>query len=256
MPIRHAVGRAVILNGTAFTIVGVTPKEFFGERVRRPPDFWVPLIFQPQIELRPSTLDRSDTYWLSLIGRLSSGATRAQAQAAATASLRQFLTNAAGAKPSDGADRADQGFAHRARRRRRRRVGPPVSLFGAAAHSSRGRRARPADRLRERRQPAAVTRGGAAGRDDGPHGARRDARAAGRPAADGKPAPVGARRNLRRPARPLAGRRRRRRHRRQDVAPSRVARRPGPRVHAWRSRALPACCSASRPQSRPGAPIW
>jgi len=98
----NAVGHTVLLNGTAFTIVGVTPKEFFGERVRRPPDFWVPLVFQPQIELRPSTLDRGDTYWLSLIGRLSSGATRAQAQAAATASLRQFLTNAAGAKPSDG----------------------------------------------------------------------------------------------------------------------------------------------------------
>jgi len=97
----RAVGQAILLNGTAFTIVGVTPREFFGERVRRPPDFWVPLVFQPQIELRPSTLDRSDTYWLSLIGRLSSGATRAQAQAAATASLRQFLTNAAGAKPSD-----------------------------------------------------------------------------------------------------------------------------------------------------------
>ena len=95
-----AVGKVVMLNGSAFTIVGVTPKEFFGERVRRPPDFWAPLAFQPQIELRPSTLDRTDTYWLSLIGRLSNGATRLQAQTASTAALRQFLTHAAGAKPS------------------------------------------------------------------------------------------------------------------------------------------------------------
>jgi predicted permease len=95
-----AVGRVALLNGTAFTIVGVAPREFFGERVRRPPDFWVPLAFQPQIELRPSTLDRADTYWLNLIGRLSPGATRAQAQVAATASLRQFLTGAAGTQPS------------------------------------------------------------------------------------------------------------------------------------------------------------
>jgi predicted permease len=94
----QAVGKTVYLNGAAFTIVGVTPPEFFGERVRRPPDFWMPLVFQPQIELRPSFLDRTDTYWLFLVGRLSGTATRAQAQAAATTSLRQFLTNQEGSK--------------------------------------------------------------------------------------------------------------------------------------------------------------
>jgi predicted permease len=85
------IGRAVLLNKTAFTIVGVTPPEFFGERVRRPPDIWVPLSFQPDIEARPSVLTRSDTYWLSLIGRLANGATRAQAQTAATTAIQQFL---------------------------------------------------------------------------------------------------------------------------------------------------------------------
>ncbi|HTK29395.1 MAG TPA: ABC transporter permease [Vicinamibacterales bacterium] len=86
------VGRVATINGTAFTIAGVLPADFFGERVRRPPDFWVPLAFQPQVELRASALDRKDTYWLSLIGRLSPGATRAGAQAAATAALQRFLT--------------------------------------------------------------------------------------------------------------------------------------------------------------------
>ena len=37
------IGKGVVLNETPFTIVGVTPQEFFGERVRRPPDFWLPL---------------------------------------------------------------------------------------------------------------------------------------------------------------------------------------------------------------------
>jgi predicted permease len=96
-----AIGTVVLLNGTAFTIVGVTPPEFFGERLRRAPDFWTPLAFQPQIELRPSALVRSDTYWLNLIGRLAPGATRAQAQSAATPALRQFLTNAQGATIDD-----------------------------------------------------------------------------------------------------------------------------------------------------------
>jgi len=93
-----AIGKIVYLNGAPFTIVGVTPPEFFGERVRRSPDFWMPLVLQPQIELLPSYLQRTDAYWLYLIGRLSPGATRAQAQAATTAALQQFLTNKEGSK--------------------------------------------------------------------------------------------------------------------------------------------------------------
>src|ERR1700704_2797143 len=44
----QVVNREVILNGTSFTIVGVAPPEFFGVRVRRSPDFWIPLVFQAQ----------------------------------------------------------------------------------------------------------------------------------------------------------------------------------------------------------------
>ncbi|MGB7493139.1 MAG: ABC transporter permease [Candidatus Acidiferrum sp.] len=91
-----AVGKIVYLNDSAYTIAGVTPPEFFGERIRRAPDFWVPLAFQPQVELLPPYCDRTDQYWLLLIGRLSRGATRAQAQTAMTAALQQFLTNKEG----------------------------------------------------------------------------------------------------------------------------------------------------------------
>ncbi len=96
-----AIGKVAILNGTSFTIVGVTPPEFFGERVRRPVDFWVPLTFQPQIELRPSFITQTNYYWLNLIGRLQHGATRTQAQAACTVALQQFLTNKEGSKLTD-----------------------------------------------------------------------------------------------------------------------------------------------------------
>jgi predicted permease len=91
-----AVGKVVILNGLPVTIVGVAPSEFFGERVRAAPDFWLPFVFQPQIELRESYLERSDTYWLSLMGRLQPGATREQARIAATIALQQYLTSQAG----------------------------------------------------------------------------------------------------------------------------------------------------------------
>ena len=53
------VGKTVIINGTNFTVVGITPPEFFGERVRRPPDYWLPLSFQPQIELQKSFLRKN-----------------------------------------------------------------------------------------------------------------------------------------------------------------------------------------------------
>ena len=96
----NAVGKVAVLNGTAFTIVGVTPAEFFGERVRPAPDYWLPLNFQPQIEQRASFLDRTDTYWLSLLGRLRPGATREQAQEATTVALQQLLTSKAGSQTS------------------------------------------------------------------------------------------------------------------------------------------------------------
>jgi predicted permease len=87
----RAIGSVTMVNGMAFTIVGVTPREFFGERVRRPPDFWIPLVFHPQVEVRPSYLERTDSYWLNLIARLAPGVTPREAQTAATTALQQFL---------------------------------------------------------------------------------------------------------------------------------------------------------------------
>jgi predicted permease len=90
------IGRSVLLNGTGFTIVGVMPEEFIGTRMRRSPDFWMPLAFQPQIELRKSYLDDKNVYWLNMIGRLKPGVQIAQAQATANVELRQYFTERAG----------------------------------------------------------------------------------------------------------------------------------------------------------------
>jgi predicted permease len=92
------VGKSFIINGTNFTVVGITPPEFFGERVRRPPDFWLPLSFHPQVELRESFLQDNEAYWLMVIGRLKPGVSMDQAQAAVNLSLRQFLTEQAGSE--------------------------------------------------------------------------------------------------------------------------------------------------------------
>jgi len=106
---QQVVGKTVLLNGTAFTIVGVMPPSFFGVRVRRSPDFWVPLAFHPQIELRKSFLEEKKAYWLNLVGRLKPGVSIAQAQAVETAQLQQFLTDQAGSKQTDEIKKSIQG---------------------------------------------------------------------------------------------------------------------------------------------------
>ena len=102
------VGKDVLLNGTSFTVVGIMPPQFFGERVRRSPDFWLPLSFQPQIDLRKSYLDDQNAYWLNLLGRLKPATTIEQAQASINVGLRQFLTDQAGSQLTDSRRRGIQ----------------------------------------------------------------------------------------------------------------------------------------------------
>ena len=67
------VNKEVMLNGTSFTIVGIMPPEFFGVRVRRSPDIWMPLAFHPQIEMRKSFLDDPECTGSILWAGLSPG---------------------------------------------------------------------------------------------------------------------------------------------------------------------------------------
>ena len=102
------VGKRFVINGTTFTIVGVMPKEFFGERVRRPPDFWLPLSLHPQVELRDSFLENDQAYFLMVMGRLKPGVTIEQAQVSVNLKLRQFLTDAAGSQLTEQRQRGIQ----------------------------------------------------------------------------------------------------------------------------------------------------
>lgn len=106
---QSVVGKAMTINGVSFTVVGVAPEEFFGERVRKSPDFWVPLSFQPQIEMRKSSLDDKETFWLTLMGRLKPGVSIQQAQTSSTLALKQFLTEQGGGQPNDDLKRSIQG---------------------------------------------------------------------------------------------------------------------------------------------------
>ena len=78
---RHVIGRGIFLDGHAFTILGVTPPDFYGIEVGRTFDVAVPLGSEPIIRGAESTLDRRSTWWLRIVGRLAPGQTIADAEA-------------------------------------------------------------------------------------------------------------------------------------------------------------------------------
>ncbi len=69
------VGASFQINGQPFTIVGITPPGFFGERLEGDPaSFWMPLNKEPQVLGTNSVLDAPELDWLNLIGRIQPGA--------------------------------------------------------------------------------------------------------------------------------------------------------------------------------------
>src|SRR5262249_25581799 len=87
------VGETLIVNGVAFSIIGVAAPEFFGVTVGRAPDIWMPAMMQGAIQYRgnssSSTSDLNKPWpnqinisWVQLVGRLRPGVGAAQARAA------------------------------------------------------------------------------------------------------------------------------------------------------------------------------
>src|ERR1700749_64597 len=65
------MGAGLIINGQAFTLVGVTPPAFCGDRVQSiPPSFFLPLNTEPLITPTGTILEESSLDWLDLIGRV------------------------------------------------------------------------------------------------------------------------------------------------------------------------------------------
>jgi len=75
-----AVGRAISLDGHPFTVIGVTPRDFFGVQVGRAFDVAVPLGTEPIIRGAESALDRRSNWWLTVIARLAPGQSLEEAQ--------------------------------------------------------------------------------------------------------------------------------------------------------------------------------
>jgi predicted permease len=103
------IGRTINIGATAYTVIGITPREFFGTTVGEAPDMWVPLAMEEQ--LPPGRKGRNKDLFqsLNLIARLKDGVTRAQAEAEVNVLFKQTLQEYAGAEPSEEKLRDIQG---------------------------------------------------------------------------------------------------------------------------------------------------
>src|SRR5438876_1722018 len=88
---RSVIGSVFNLNDKPFTVVGIAPPGFFGDSLRNtPPDFFLPLNSEPYVQ-SDADLNKVDTHWLELIGRIQPGANPASIEAEMQVELKQWL---------------------------------------------------------------------------------------------------------------------------------------------------------------------
>ena len=86
-----AIGSVFNINDKPFTLVGITPPGFFGDSLRNsPPDFFLPLNTEPLVE-SDADLNKIDTHWLELIGRIRPGTNASSIEGEMRVELRQWL---------------------------------------------------------------------------------------------------------------------------------------------------------------------
>ncbi len=89
-----AVGQAVLVNDNRFTIVGVTPAEFFGVNPQEQEDIYLPVHTNLLLEVfgDPKAKYAEGTYyWIQMMGRLRPGVARERAQAALAPMFQHFV---------------------------------------------------------------------------------------------------------------------------------------------------------------------
>jgi macrolide transport system ATP-binding/permease protein len=91
-----AAGQPILVNNVAFTVIGVTPSEFFGVDPAAAPDVYLPM--RAELLLNPDAARKyqdQNHYWLQMMGRLRPGMDRSQAQPALEGPFRQWVATTA-----------------------------------------------------------------------------------------------------------------------------------------------------------------
>jgi len=86
------VGSTVFIQTRPFTVAGIAPSGFFGDRVTDvPADFWMPLSSEPYVRGSSTILHQAEANWLYPLGRVRPGTNIGVLQAKLSAALRQWM---------------------------------------------------------------------------------------------------------------------------------------------------------------------
>jgi predicted permease len=88
-----AIGQPVLVDNVPFTVIGVTPPEFFGVDPAAAPDLYLPLHTNLLVDGARAAGRYPDKnfYWIEMMGRLRPGVSMAQAQAALAPRFHQWV---------------------------------------------------------------------------------------------------------------------------------------------------------------------
>jgi len=88
------VGSTIYVQTRPFTVVGIAPPGFFGDRVSdNPPSFWLPIQLEPYVVGEASAiLHHADSHWLYPLGRVKPGTNIGTLQTKLSVALRQWLS--------------------------------------------------------------------------------------------------------------------------------------------------------------------
>ena len=85
------VGGSFAFNGQAFTVIGVVPPGFYGDRMESVPAFWLPLNAEVAIDGPTNLVQFPEQDWLDVTGRIAPGANPKQLEAKLQVELKQWL---------------------------------------------------------------------------------------------------------------------------------------------------------------------
>ena len=85
------VGATYVINGLPFTVIGIGPPGFYGDRMESAPAFWLPLNAEVLLDGPGNLMQFPGQNWLDIIGRLAPGADPKTLEAQLQVELRQFL---------------------------------------------------------------------------------------------------------------------------------------------------------------------
>ncbi len=86
------IGSVISIQAHPFTVIGVAPPSFFGDRVSdSPPDFWMAVNQEPYARGESTILHHAESNWLYPLGRVRPGTSIPALQAKLSAALRNWL---------------------------------------------------------------------------------------------------------------------------------------------------------------------